>query len=118
ESLYKPFDPRQKIDFTPLAPRSQHFTVSDLRRVVETVCQEHHSVLQVLRFDHDDAGFLGQVTSGAEMFPGTSPSCTQLEQAFVQKIRAEHTTGVVELLDQTDIPPTAPGGYSSRKSVW
>jgi hypothetical protein len=35
---------------------------------------------------------------------------TQLEQAFVQKIRAEHTTAVVELLDQTDIRPNSPGG--------
>ena len=90
--------------------------VSDLRRVVETVCRERRSVLQVLRFDADS--FMGQVTSGAGMFPGTSPSCTQLEQAFVQKIRAEHTTAVVELLDQTDIRPNSPGGYSSRKSVW
>jgi hypothetical protein len=116
ETLYKPFDHRRKVDYTPVAPRNQHFTVKDLRRVVEAVCAEHHSSLQVLRFD--DEGFLGQVTSVAGMYPGTSPSCTQLEQDFVKKIRTEHPTATVELLDQTTIPPFSPGSYSSRKSVW
>lgn len=114
DSLYKPFDPREKVNFAPVPIKSQHFTVNDLRRIVETVCQQHHVVLQVLRFDGDE-GFMAQVTSVAGMFPGTSPSCTTLQQAFVMAVRAEHPTGVVELLDQTNVP--AERGYS-RKSVW
>jgi hypothetical protein len=117
DDLYKPFDPRIKIDYTPIAPKEQHFTLLDLRRVVETVCAQHGSSLQVLRFLEDE-GFLGQVTTVAGMYPGTSPSCTQLEQDFVKAIRLEHPPGIVELLDQTTHPPDAPGGYSSRKSVW
>ncbi len=117
ESLYKPFDSRRKVDYTPLRPQNQHFTVQDLRRVVETVGGEHNSSLLVLRFD-DDNGFLGQVTSGGGMFPGAIPSAQQLEQSFTQRLRAEFPPASCELLDQTSIPPDHPAGHSSRRSVW
>jgi hypothetical protein len=114
--LYKPFDPRQKVDYAVKPPQDQRFTVQDLRRVVEQVCAEHHSTLQVLRFEK--GGFIGQVTSGDGTFRGTSPSASQLEQSFTQKIRAEYPPGSVQLLDVTDKPSNSPGGYSSRVSVW
>jgi hypothetical protein len=102
EKLYRPFDPREKVDYSPLlAKRGQTVTTDDLLRAAQVVCARHQAELSVVRWIGDNAVVLS-VVLGQGNFAGQT-NIAGLHSELTKAVTKVCPTAIVDLIDQSQI---------------